>query len=143
MNNKHIDFLNSLYKTCEMGIVGINDVIDKATKEEFRNFLNDQRKEYNKILQKCEKLFADYGQEEKELSKMAKVNSKVMSEMKLMTDKSDNMIAKMMMEGTNKGIIKINKDINENVSADEQIINLANELLEIMENNLEELKIYL
>lgn len=138
-----MDFLNTIYKTSEMGIVGIDDVIDKASKEDFRNILNEQREDYNKILQDAIRLYTAYGMEEKELNALVKMNSKVMSEMKLMTNNSDETIAKMMMEGTNKGIIKINKTMNENPDADEEAIKLAKKLLKIMEHNIEDLKIYL
>lgn len=142
-NNANIDFLNTIYKTSEMGIVGINDIIDKVKKEKFRDFLNEQREEYNKVLKKAEKLFTSFGMEEKELNAFVKVNSKVVSEMKLMTNSSDETIAKMMMEGTNKGVIKLNKAKNENKDIDQEVLDLALELLSIMEHNLEELKIYL
>lgn len=138
-----MDFLNTIYKTSEMGIIGIDDVIDKASKEDFRNLLLEQREDYNIIIQETVKLYAAYGMEEKELNALVKMNSKVMSEMKLMTNNSDETIAKMMMEGTNKGIIKINKTLNENPDADEESIKLANDLLRIMEHNIEDLKIYL
>lgn len=138
-----MDFLNTIYKTSEMGIVGIDDVIDKASKEDFRNILNEQREDYNEILQDAIRLYTAYGMEEKELNALVKMNSKVMSEMKLMTNNSDETIAKMMMEGTNKGIIKINKTMNENPDADEEAIKLAKKLLKIMEHNIEDLKIYL
>lgn len=142
-DNKNMDFLNTIYKTSEMGIVGIDDVIDKASKEDFRNLLNEQKEDYNEILQDAIKLYTAYGMEEKELNALVKMNSKVMSEMKLMTNSSDETIAKMMMEGTNKGIIKINKTMNENPDADEEAIKLAKKLLKIMEHNIEDLKIYL
>ncbi len=141
--NKDINFLNTIYKTSEMGIIGINDVIDKAQKEEFRNFLNKQREEYNKILEKAKNIFTSYGMKEKELGIMVKANSKMMSEMKLMPNSSDEVISKMMMEGTNKGIIKLNKAINENPNVDEEVKNLGAELIKIMEHNYEDLKIYL
>ncbi len=141
--NKNINVLNTIYKTSEMGIVGINDVIDKASKEEFRDFLNNQRKEYDEILHQAEKLFMDFGMKEKELNKLVKANAKVMSQMKLMANDSDNFIAKMMMEGTNKGVIKINKTLNENNNLDSEVVNLANKLLKSMENNLDQLKVYL
>lgn len=142
-NNANIDFLNTIYKTSEMGIVGINDVIDKVKKEKFRDFLGEQREKYNKVLKKAEKLFTSFGMEEKELNTFIKINSKVVSEMKLMTNSSDETIAKMMMEGTNKGVIKINKAKNENKDVDQEVLDLSLELLSIMEHNLEGLKIYL
>jgi len=118
-------------------------IIDKVEKREFREFLMEQREEYNEILKESEHLFDAYGMKEKELGTMTKVNSKVMSEVKLMTNDSDEVVAKMMMEGTNKGIIKINKAINENNVEDEEALKLAQKLIKVMEHNLDELKIYL
>ncbi len=142
-NNKNIDVLNTIYKTCEMGVIGINDVIDKAQKEDFRDFLNIQRTQYNEILKKVKDLFTSFGGEEKELGAMVKLNSKLLSDMKLVTNNSDQMIAKMMMEGTNKGVIKLNKTKNENKGIDDELLKVLDELLKLMENNLNKLKIYL
>lgn len=142
-NNKNVDFLNTIYKISEMGIIGIDDVIDKVENANFKEFLMEQREEYDKILRESEKIFDDYGMKEKELGTIAKVNSKVMSEVKLMTNDSDDIIAKMMIEGTNKGVIKINKAINENKVEDEEALSLSKKLIEVMEHNLEKLKIYL
>lgn len=140
--NKNTKFLNCIYKTCEMGVVGINDVIDEVKKEEFREFLQSQKDEYNKVLEQAKDIFTKYGQDEKELGKMVKMSSKMMSEMKLI-GKDDSMVAKMMIEGTNKGIIKINKALNEYDGEDNEIIELSKQLIKILENNLNELKIYL
>lgn len=105
--NKNIEFLNTIYQIVEMGVIGINDVIDKVKKSEFRTFLESQRQEYDEILNESETIFASYGAKEKELGKMVKINSKVMSEVKLMKNKEDSEIAKMMVEGTSKGIVKL------------------------------------
>ncbi len=140
--NKNISFLNSISKTCEMGIVGINDVFDKANKSDLREILQNQKDEYNKILTKTSAILTSYGAQEPELNTMVKMSSKMMSDMKLM-GKEDGRIAKMMIEGTNKGIIKMNKGLNENPDADNEIVELAQELITLMEHNIEELKIYL
>lgn len=79
--NKNIAFLDKIYKTSEMGVIGINDVIDKVKQSKFREFLEEQKKEYTKILEECEKIFPKYGTEEQEISKMTRISSKVMSDM--------------------------------------------------------------
>ncbi len=142
-NNKNIDFLNTIYQISEMGVIGINDVIDKVSASEFREFLENQRKEYDELISRCERILTSYGTEEKELGNMVKMNSKVMSEMKLLKKKEDSVIAKMMAEGTNKGIIKINEAMNSYNDEDEEALDLANKLLKTLENNIEGLKIYL
>lgn len=142
-DNKNIEFLNSIYQIVEMGVIGINDVIDKVKKSEFRNFLENQRKEYDEILNESESIFASYGAKEKELGKMVKMNSKVMSEVKLMKNNEDSEIAKMMAEGTSKGIIKLESAMNSYNESDKEAYALAEKLLASLKNNIEGLKIYL
>lgn len=142
-DNKNIEFLNTIYQIVEMGVIGINDVIDKAKKSEFRTFLENQRKEYDEIIKESEAIFASYGAKEKELGKMVKINSKVMSEMKLMKNKEDSEIAKMMAEGTSKGIVKLESAMNSYNESDEEAFKLAEKLLASLKNNIEGLKIYL
>ncbi len=141
--NKNIEFLNTIYQIVEMGVIGINDVIDKVKKSEFRTFLESQRQEYDEILNESETIFASYGAKEKELGKMVKINSKVMSEVKLMKNKEDSEIAKMMVEGTSKGIVKLENAMNSYNESDEEAVKLAEKLLSSLKNNIEGLKIYL
>ena len=66
-----------------------------------------------------------------------------MSEMKTKFDNSDNQIAKMMMEGNNKGIIEVTKIKNEYSKEDAEITLLLEDFLKTLENNLEDMKKYL
>lgn len=141
--NKNIEFLNTIYQITEMGVIGIDDVFDKVSKAGFREFLESQKKEYNTILEDSEEILASYGAKEKELGKMVKMNSKIMADMKLLTNKDDTAIAKMMVEGTTKGITKIMEAINTYNEEDKDALELGEKLLKTLENNIEGLKIYL
>ena len=141
--NKNINFLNDIYKIVEMGVIGINDVIDKTKKSKFRELLEHQRNEYDELLRESERIFSSYGAKEKELGLMVKMNSKMMSEAKLMKNSSDEEIAKMMIDGTTKGITKLEKCMNSYNEEDEETFRLAENLLEILKHNIEDLKIYL
>lgn len=142
-DNKNIEFLNTIYQITEMGVIGINDVFDKVSASDFRLFLESQKKEYNTILEESEKILSSYGAKEKELGAMTKMNSKMMAEAKLFTNKDDKTIAKMMVEGSTKGITKITNAINTYNNEDEEIKTLGEKLLKTLENNIEGLKIYL
>lgn len=142
-DNQNIEFLNSIYQICEMGVIGINDVIDKVSKSTFRDFLENQRKEYDEIVNESENIFASYGAKEKELGKMVKMNSKIMSEVKLMKNKDDREIAKMMAEGTTKGIEKLEIAMNSYNESDQEAYTLAEKLLASLKNNIKGLKEFL
>ena len=74
---------------------------------------------------------------------MAKISSYMMTQMKTMSDSSTSNLAKMMMEGSNKGIIEITEKLNNFAEQDEEIVALANKLLETEQNNLDNLKQFL
>jgi len=74
---------------------------------------------------------------------MAKVSTKVMSEMTLLKENTTQVIAKMMVEGTNKGITQITEKINAYNNSDAEIVVLANRFKSMLEKNVEELKKYL
>lgn len=141
--NNHIEFLNYIYQNAEMGIVGINDIISKVKDEEFESLLNEQKSDYENICNEAIEILKKYGKEQQELNKMAKISSYMMSMMKTMKDPSTSNLAKMMMEGSNKGIIEITEKINNFKEKDEEIVDLANKLLETEQNNLDNLKKFL
>ncbi len=141
--NKHIEFLNYIYQNAQMGIVGIDDIITKVEDKEFEKLLNEQKADYENICNEAIQILKKYGKEQKELNKMAKMSSYMMVKMKTMTDCSTSNLAKMMMEGSNKGIIEITEKLNNYEEKDEEIVSLANKLLETEQNNLDDLKKFL
>ena len=142
-NIDDVEFLQFIYKNAEMGIIGINDVITAASNEKFEKLLNNQKEEYQNICKEAEDILKKYGKNTEENGMMAKMSSKMMSEMSLMKDDSDQTIAKMMMEGTNKGVIAVTEKINAYNNNDAEIVVLAGKLKATLEKNIDELKKYL
>ena len=105
--------------------------------------VKDQREEYDRVCTEAENILKKYGKQNEEVSKAAKISTTIMSEMTLLKDNSTQTIAKMMIEGTNKGIIEITEKINAYNNSDAEIVVLVNRLKSILENNIEELKKYL
>lgn len=142
-SNEETKYLNKLYKCAEMGTVGIDSVIDKSKKEKLRDALQSERNEYDRMSEKIVSVLKKYGCEEKKLGLLSKTQSEVMSEVKTKMDSSDNQIAKMMLEGNNKGVIEVTKIKNEYQGNDEEITSLCTEFLDLLENNITEMKEFL
>lgn len=140
---EEVEFLNYIYKNAEMGIVGIDDVITKVSNKDLEEFLKEQRDDYEMITKEAESILKKYGKQNEEIGVMAKVSSKIMVDMSMLKENTDNNIAKMMMEGTNKGIIALTEKINAYNNSDAEIVLLAEKFQEILEKNITELKKYL
>lgn len=141
MDEKQI--IVKLYQNVDMGVVGIESIEDKIETRALAKTVLNQKEEYQNLKQELLSFCKDYNVQEKELGAMAKLSSGMMSNMKLMMDKSDSHIAKMMMEGTNKGLISLEELKNNYDGKDEKLIAMIEKIIKVEQQNNEDLKIYL
>ena len=137
------EILLKLYQNVEMGVVGIEAIEDKIESRSLAKLILNQKKEYEVLKEKLVSLCSKYNVEDKELGSLVKISSDVMVTMKTLMDKSEHTIAKMMMEGTNKGLIQLEELLNNYQGKDEKITELIKETIDLEHQNNEELKIYL
>lgn len=141
-NNTNIKFLNLIYQNAQMGLIGIDTVIKKVESEKIAKLIKEQKKEYEHFLEDAKKILLKYGAKEEEISKLKNLSSKAMANIMTM-GKGDKEIAKLMMEGNQKGVLEITAELNEYEGDDEEILDLAHKLLATEEHNREEFKQYL
>ncbi len=137
------EVLLKLYQNVEMGIVGIESLENKIESRSLAKLILNQKKEYEILKEKLVSLCSKYNVEDKELGSFAKISSDLMVNMKTLMDKSEHTIAKMMMEGTNKGLIQLEELLNNYQGKDEKILDLIKKTIDLEHQNNEELKIYL
>lgn len=137
------EMLNFIAKNAEMGVVGIDAVIDYADGEDFRQELKSQRTEYQKIYKSARDMLKNRGEAVEHPSPMAKISTDMMSKMKTMTDQSDSKIAEMMVQGNAMGVAKVIKRANEYDGDNKTITDLARKLQATEESNVENMKQYL
>lgn len=141
MDEKEI--LLKLYQNVDMGIVGIDAIYNQIETRELKKKIKSQRKEYIILKRKLSKLCKHYKVTDKELGLFVKLNSELMVGMKTMFDKSDSKIAKLMMEGTNKGLIQLQELLNHYNKKDKKLVKILEETLELEHQNNNELKKFL
>ena len=140
--NSNIKFLNLIYQNAQMGLIGIDMVIKRVESEKIAKLIGEQKKEYEKFLSDAHEILLKYGAKEEEISKLKELSSKAMA-MMMTINKSDKEIAKLMMEGNQKGVLEITAELNNYDGDDEEILSLAKRLLATEEHNREEFKTYL
>ena len=140
--NSNIKFLNLIYQSAQMGLIGIDMVIKKVENEKIAKLIGEQKKEYEKFLSDAHEILIKYGAKEEKISKLKELSSKVMATFMTM-NKSDKEIAKLMMEGNQKGVLEITAELNNYDGSDDEILSLARRLLATEEHNREEFKTYL
>ena len=140
LNN--IDILNEMYKVVTMGIVGIDEVKDKILCRELKDIIVAEKKVYQKYKLDISKLLNKESETPKEINMFVKMFNEMYTDIKLIKD-DDKKIVKMMIEGMNKGILKLNGFKNndmDNLNKDEQKILLG--LLDELEGQINKMKPY-
>lgn len=140
---KEVEFLQYMYQNAKMGIQGIDDIKSHIEDEDLKKTITRQRSEYESIANDCIEILSELGKDEEDISNMSKIMSYVMVSIQMLKDDSSKNIAKLMIEGSNKGIIQINEKLNSYTNINPKIIKLAKKLLATEQHNIDDLKIYL
>ena len=124
-----------LLKECnsglQMAIDGISHVIEDAKGGDFNAMLEGYEKQHKDLCKIVHKELHDRGYPEKEPNPMLKTQSWMQTKMK------------MMLDDCNMGIKSVGRYLNEYAGAEENTKSLANDIIELEENFMKDLKDYL
>src|SRR5574344_892662 len=138
--NENLEFLNYIYQNARMGVIAINNIKEHIEDIKLKEYVIEELKDYEAICSDAINYFIKLGHKEKDLSTMIKVNTYIMINIKATMNNNASNLAKMLIEGSNKGIIEITENLNKYQNCDKLVIDLGNKLLKIEEKNLESLK---
>lgn len=141
--NGNVELLNYIYQNAEMGKSTISQLIDISPDEEYKKLLQSQLQEYTSIYESADKKLKEINKEAKNINTFLKVQTYIMINLKTLVDKSPSHISEMLIQGSTMGIIDLTKKLKEYDGADQEILSLANKLLQFEQNNVEECKKYL
>ena len=139
---RNIIILQEMYKTVSMGINGINDIKGKIKSEKLRISILDAKKKYQRYRRRIISIIKEYNTKPNDINVFIKITNSLWTDMNLMNS-SDGEIVGMLIEGTNKGIIKFQEIKNNEEITDKKISKLLNKLLELFEYQTTEWRQYL
>ena len=128
--------LNDIIKTSQMGINGINVVMDRTTQPALRQALKVQRREYSDIEQQAKLLARQKGYKIDQLKPITRKMGALMSKGQLMMGEPNSKIAGMMIQGNTRGMILSLKNMRRCDCPDPQVADLSQKLLDTEKNNI-------
>ena len=132
-----------IYKNTKMGADSITDLIGHVENEKLRVEMTSELDRYEELASRAAKLSRDRGEEPKEEGALAKAAVKMSMAVNTMADSSASHIAEMMIQGTNMGIIDINKALNGTKNLSPQAAKQAKEMLSREQQYIDSLKRFL
>ncbi len=141
--NTETNLLSAIYQNADMGCSSIEKIIPKIADNELRSEVTSQlrryRRSYNRV---CSELHAERT-EPKKLNPFTKAMSDIGLAVSCAADSSTSNIAKMLIQGTNMGIIRLNKSLNAADDVSESARNEAVDMLKAEQAYIDKLKPYL
>lgn len=128
--------LSDIIKTSQMGISGINVVMDKTSQPALRQALKVQRREYSDIEQQAKLLAQRKGWKIDQIKPITKRMGAMMSKTQLLMGEPDSKIAGMMIQGNTRGMLLSLKNMRRCNQPDSQVAELAQKLLDTEKNNI-------
>ena len=132
--------LNDIIKTCQMGIQGIDIVMDKTSEPALRQALKVQRKEYSDLEAEGKLLAQRKGISIEQIGAVTRRMSAWLSRGQLLVGEPNSKIAGMMIQGNTRGMILVLKNTRRCDTSDEQIAELAQKLLVTQKHNIESME---
>lgn len=140
---KNQQFIDGVYQNTSTAIQSINDLYPKVKSANLKKMLKEQEKGYSSIQEKCKKVAEELGEKPKDNNFFEKARLWTSINMGTITDTSARHLAEMMTIGTVMGIINCYKLMSDFKLCNEKIHKVCQELVELEEKYLEDLKIYL
>ena len=141
--NAETNLLSAIYQNADMGCSSIEKIIPKIADNELRSEVTSQlrryRRSYNRV---CSELHAERT-EPKKLNPFTKAMSDIGLAVSCAADSSTSNIAKMLIQGTTMGIIRLNKSLNAADDVSESARNEAVDMLKAEQAYIDKLKPYL
>ena len=128
--------LSDIIKTSQMGINGINVVMDKTSQPALRQALKVQRREYSDIEQQAKLLAQRKGWKIDQIKPITRRMGAMMSKTQLLMGEQDSKIAGMMIQGNTRGMLLSLKNMRRCNQPDSQVAELAQKLLDTEKNNI-------
>lgn len=127
----------------KMGVSSIEEVLEYTENEKLKSRLRDGLNENEELKTDLQELLADYHDEGKEPSAVAKGMSWIKTNVKLALNESDKVIADLITDGCNMGIKSLWRYLNQYEGADEKSKKLAKRLAGLEENLAHDMRAFL
>lgn len=138
-----VELLIECDKGIEMGISGIDDVLDYVKSSSLKEFLLNNSSKHQELKLEINELLTKYNIESHSSNKIVKTMSKAKTKIELLINKSDEKIADIITDGCNMGIKSLNKYLNKYESASELAKGFAKRLISLETKLMKDIRRFL
>ena len=140
---QNVKLLEAIVKCGEMGRGTLDHMSDINENGAFAASMQIQQNEYEAIREEAARQLAAMGRSVEQLSVMEKLYTAMGVKMNTLADKSARHMAELLIQGSTMGIVDLTKAMRDNPGAGAEVQALADRMVQFMQRNIEEMKVYL
>jgi len=136
----NIHVLNDVYKNAKMGAEGVSRLIPKAKDDTLSGMLTSQLGGYQSFVRQARKELEKRHSQPHDVAPASRFAVIAGITKNTIKDASSENIARMIIEGSNKGIIEMTQTMNDAPGCDPTTSTLANDLISFEQRNIDRYK---
>lgn len=137
----------SLLKECnsgiQMGVQGIEDVLDKIDNCDMKKVLESSMEEHKRLGNETHDMLEGYGESVEDAHPIAKEMSKMKTSVKMAIDENDKTAAELISDGCHMGIKSLSMYLNQYKAAEEKAKDIAKKVISMEESLDKKMRCYL
>lgn len=143
MKSQDVAIYREIQKNTEMAIKAIETIADKVYDDDLALQIAKQSLKYSELHNEASGMLVEGKADSYHNSYMADMMLKMGIHYSTLLNTSTGHIAEMMINGSNRGMLEMEKILKHNQEAGEQSVRLAKQLIDFEERNIRRLKDYL
>lgn len=143
MQDDTIKLLRECNAGIKMGVTSLDEVMDHVKDSGLKNLLIQSKDTHEKLGNETHEYLNEYHDDGKEPAPVAKMMSWMKTNAKLTGEDSDRVVADLITDGCNMGVKSLYRYLHQYPAAENDIKNLAQDVIKAEETLVKELQAYL
>ncbi len=143
LNSDSISLLKECDAGCKMATESMEQISEYVTDEELQNIIIKYNKEHIQLGEEIHQILNREGEESKDPNLMAKMWSKISSDIKMLMNGDIHQAASILIDGCNMGVKSLSEYKNKYKDAESKSVSLCEKLQSIEKEMVDELQAFL
>lgn len=140
---REIEFLKQLHQAAQMGRDTLEHVNNNIGPGELRNAVEKDIFDYADVCSQVTEKLEEKGEQPKSVGKIARAMASMMIDVKINDETPEREVAKMIIDGTTKGVTECTSKLSDFADVDNDIKNIGYKLLWVQQKNIDEMRRFL
>ncbi|MCH5166172.1 MAG: hypothetical protein J1G01_07230 [Clostridiales bacterium] len=140
---REVEFLKQLHQAAQMGRDTLEHVNNNIGPGELRNAVEKDIFDYSDVCAQVTRKLEERDEQPKSVGKFPRMMAGMMIDMKINDETPENEVAKMIIDGTTKGVTECTSKLSTFADVDNDVKNIGYKLLWVQQKNIDEMKRFL